>query len=150
MLHADLLPIELSNANTGQTRSHHAAHRTRQRIHHHLTTLGYAREPFAVPTGVIVTRVLGPGDRLWDASSVLRGSWKQLEDSLVELGWWVDDGPRYIRWVVGTQRADMRDQGPATMIQVFAYDDPQAIRTLSEFLCGPLASANEKSGSDVA
>lgn len=148
LLHADLLPIPLTNANLGQTHSHHRAHRLRRRIVDALRARGYARQPFAVPTGVVVTRILGPGEQLWDSSSVLRGSWKQLEDSLVELGWWPDDGPRYIRWTLGLQRADCRHLGPATWVAVVDATQVDILSTLPELAGGPLTSAKPKSDSE--
>ena len=55
------------------------------------------------PVTIIVTRVLGKGERKWDADSVLRGSCKQLIDAIVATGLLVDDGPKYVALVVGQQ-----------------------------------------------
>lgn len=119
LLHEDLLPVQLTNDNAGRTQSHRKTHRRRVTVSEHLKQSGRVREPFRGHTGVVVIRVLGSGEKLWDSSSVLRGNWKEIEDALVELGWWEDDDSRFISWTVGLQDASQRDSGPATWVKVF-------------------------------
>tara|TARA_R110002110_G_scaffold116667_3_gene288278 strand:- start:393 stop:671 length:279 start_codon:yes stop_codon:yes gene_type:complete len=77
------------------------------------------REPFEFPVQIRLTRIIGPRQRLWDADSVLRGSAKQILDALVAIGWFHDDGPRWITSATGVQDASQRENGPAVMIEVF-------------------------------
>ena len=120
LLHSAILPIELKNANTGRTRQFGVSNRERKQYARLLKTLGHRRKPFAAQTDVVVTRILGSNQRLWDASSVLRGNWKELEDALVEAGWWWDDDVTWIRLVLGTQDPTRRELGPA--VQIDAYE----------------------------
>ena len=59
-----------------------------------------------------VTRILGKGERLWDADSVLRGSAKQLLDAIVGTGLLADDNPKYVSLVIGMQDDTQRELGP--------------------------------------
>lgn len=68
--------------------------------------------------GLVVTRHLGKGDRLWDMDSVLRSSAKELIDSLVESGYIKDDSPKYVAWVVGLQDDSNRQAGPFTTVEI--------------------------------
>jgi hypothetical protein len=61
---------------------------------------------------VLVIRILGPNQRLWDYSSVLRGNWKEIEDALVACGFLYDDGPKYVNLVVPLQDATEKSRGP--------------------------------------
>jgi len=70
-----------------------------------------------------LTRIIGPRHRLWDADSVLRGSAKQLIDSLVAIGWFHDDGPKWITSATGVQDASQRVNGPAVMVEVFKSEE---------------------------
>ncbi len=113
------LPIELTNRNTG--RGHHwsKSNADKQRILRMLAQLGFRRsKAYSVPVKLTVIRVLGPGQRLWDADSVLRGNWKEIQDSLVNLGWWHDDGPRWIRTCDGRQDANRRKAGPVIELRI--------------------------------
>ena len=69
--------------------------------------------------GLVVNRVLGKRERLWDADSVLRGNYKQIQDALIEAGLAEDDSPKYIDWVLGMQISEWRDQGPKVVIDVY-------------------------------
>jgi hypothetical protein len=84
-----------------------------------LARQGMHREPFEFPVRVVLTRILGPKQKLWDADSVLRGSSKQIFDGLVDAGWFVDDGPNYITKVDGRQDKTKRSEGPAVLIEIF-------------------------------
>lgn len=90
------LPIELTNGNNGRGSKWFSSAKLRDKIERDLRNLGMTRKPFDVPVIVRVTRMCGKGQRLWDSSSCGRGSYKELEDALVVLGWFVDDGPKYI------------------------------------------------------
>ena len=68
--------------------------------------------------GLVVYRILGKGERLWDADSVLRGNYKQIQDALIEAGLAEDDSPKYIEWVLGLQEDQTRDHGPRVVIEV--------------------------------
>lgn len=79
--------------------------------------IGYDKEQ---PVVLMVTRVLGPRMRLWDADSVNRGNCKQLVDSFVQAGYLIDDGPKYVRLAIGNQIDDQRDAGPkCTIISLY-------------------------------
>ncbi len=67
-------------------------------------------EPVQQRVGLQVERCLGPRERLWDADSVLRGSAKQLIDSLVEVGFLTDDNSKHILWAVGTQSSERSEE----------------------------------------
>lgn len=113
------LPIELTNNNQGQGHKWFSSAKARKVMERDLLALGQRREPFAGKVKVVITRILGKGQRLWDSSSVLRGNYKQLEDALVSIGWFHDDSPRYITVTLGLQDAAQRDVGPAIRIQIF-------------------------------
>jgi hypothetical protein len=68
---------------------------------------------------VVITRVLGKGQRLYDPDSIGRGNCKQIVDCLTDLDWWVDDSARHIRHVDYRQDDTQRSKGPTTTIQVF-------------------------------
>lgn len=118
------LPIEIHNKNDGQGNHWAGTHRTRKRIVKDLRMLGMVRKPFNRPVSVLVTRILGKGQKLWDSSSILRGTYKQLEDSLVECGWFHDDDTKHITNTFGLQDATRRHIGPAIRIQVFTEEIP--------------------------
>ncbi len=113
------LPIELTNGNDGRGSKWFSSAKLRK---HYEATVGqfqYGRSPFRFIVRLEVTRILGKGQRLWDADSILRGSAKELIDSLVALGWFVDDSPKWIGAVVGYQDATQREIGPAVQVEVF-------------------------------
>lgn len=118
-----LLRVKLTNGNDGQTKHWSAAHRTRKDLE--LFLLGYygRRKPFQFPVRLRVTRILGKGERQWDKSSLARGSWKQLEDALVSLGWFADDGPKFITDIEWIQDDSQRHAGPAVQIEAFKVAD---------------------------
>jgi len=118
LLHRQFFHIELTNRNDGQGRSWRMSANDRVKFRKRLQ--GYRREPFEAPVDVVLTRVLGRGQRLWDPDSIGRGNAKQLIDTLTELGWWHDDGPKYIRHVDYRQDDTRRQDGPAVLVEVFA------------------------------
>ena len=113
------IPIKLTNSNNG--RGHHwgASASFRDKAEKKLRALGLARAvPFPCRVTVTVTRILGKGERLWDSSSVLRGNWKELEDALVALGWFVDDSTQYIATTDGRQDDTRRNKGPGIELTI--------------------------------
>ncbi len=73
---------------------------------HEFATHVLSGEPLAQKVGIEVHRVLGPRERHWDADSVLRGTAKQLVDSLVESRYLTDDNIKHIVWALGTQSVE--------------------------------------------
>ena len=116
------LPIELTNGNDGRGSKWFSSAKLRKQ--YAVVLRSVPQHKFDCPTTNIVTRVLGKNQRLWDSSSIGRGNWKEIEDSLVELGWWVDDSPKYIVQTDFRQDATMRDKGPFTRLEVFAATVP--------------------------
>lgn len=116
---SELLPIELTNGNDGRGSKWFRSATLRERYELQLRHLGYERKPFETTVEVQVTRVLGKGQRLWDPSSIGRGNWKEIEDSLVALGWWQDDSPKWISEVRFFQDKTRRQDGPATLVEVY-------------------------------
>ena len=122
LLHSQELPFALTNGNEGRSKHFGASAKFRRECEATLRMLpGYVREPFAEPVRVVVTRVLGRGERKWDSSSILRGNYKEIEDSLCSpaIGWFVDDSPKWIVETVGRQDAGRRDEGPVVLVEVF-------------------------------
>jgi hypothetical protein len=113
------LPIELENRNDGQGHSFWRTDADKKRFNRIL--LSYKRKPFLIPVFMIVTRVLGKGQKLWDYDSGFRGSWKQLQDALVDAGWFYDDGPGHIGGIFFRQDDRDRAAGPSTRIQIWQY-----------------------------
>jgi hypothetical protein len=116
-----ILPVELKNANIGRGHSWHSTAASRKKIAR--TLANERRTPFDFPVAIRITRILGPGQRLWDADSVGRGNAKELIDSLVELGWFYDDGPKHITHCDYRQDAQSRVSGPSVMIEIFRTGD---------------------------
>lgn len=75
--------------------------------------------PSRQAVNIIATRILGKGQRLWDADSILRGDFKQLMDSIVQLGILEDDGPKFVKNVLGQQDSQNRNWGPAFEIMIY-------------------------------
>jgi len=66
-----------------------------------------------------VTSLTIKGQRKWDTSSIGRGNWKEIEDSLVALGWFVDDSPKYITETRFRQDSGQRDRGPSVRVRIW-------------------------------
>jgi hypothetical protein len=113
-------PLELTNGNTGRGHSWKASRDFRDRCEALFRAWGLTRSPFDHPVDVTVIRVLGKHQRLWDASSVLRGNWKEIEDSLVAIGWFVDDSPQWVPAVTPVQDTTQRDKGPGFIVEIQA------------------------------
>jgi hypothetical protein len=97
------LPIELTNNNTGRTQHFGRSASQRKKYERIIRSLFPKQKPFDCEVDIVVVRVLGKRQRLWDASSILRGNWKEIEDALVACRFLEDDGPDYVRAVLGTQ-----------------------------------------------
>ena len=132
------LPMKLKNNNQGQGHHWSGSHRERRAASEAVakaeyrytmdghTTIGCTLlEWLSGPhtsygkLGIIVWRVLGPRERLWDADSVLRGNYKQIQDALIEAGLAEDDSPKYIDWVLGRQDKERRDEGSSVEIELY-------------------------------
>ncbi|TXI84786.1 MAG: hypothetical protein E6Q40_08805 [Cupriavidus sp.] len=116
------LPIRLTNGNDGRGGSFHQTARFRQQCEAQLRAWGLQRRPFSHCVEVTVIRVLGPHERLWDSSSLLRGNYKEIEDSLVALGWFYDDSPEWICITRPDQLATARSDGPAIILEIRSAD----------------------------
>lgn len=115
------LPIELTNGNDGRGSKWFSSAKERDRIERDLRTLGFVRKPFDRPVIVRVNRMLGARQQLWDSSSCGRGNWKEIEDALVVLGWFVNDSPKYItdtRFRQISQKISGRTK-PAIIVDIF-------------------------------
>lgn len=116
------LPFELTNGNEGRTKHWYKSDKFRNYCEAKLRQQGLAKaQPFDCPVAVEVLRLLGPGQRLWDYSSGLRGNWKEIEDALVAVGWFTDDGPKHIKRVWFDQDASRREDGPSIVVSVYEW-----------------------------
>lgn len=118
------LPIALTNGNEGRGGHWYAAAKRRKQYQRTLAMFGnlhgMKREPFPFPVRVVVTRVLAKGQRLFDSSSLGRGNWKEIEDSLVACRWFHDDGPKWITQTEFKQFSpDVRPAKSNTIVEVF-------------------------------
>lgn len=120
LLLEQLLPVKLDNQNQHQSRDWRAAVNRRKKYERLFRYLKLIRKPFKFPVTVVVTRILGPNERLYDYSSLGRGNYKEIEDSLVSCGWFKDDSAK---WIVETrfkQDDSQRKNGPKVLIQVYS------------------------------
>ena len=113
-----VLPIELTNGNTGRSNRWFRTAKVREWIEATLRLNKLVRVPFVNRCDVHIVRILGKGQRLWDADSLLRGNSKELIDAMVACGWFYDDGPNFIKAVTADQDATDRNNGPAVRVQV--------------------------------
>ena len=116
------LPYELTNKNHGRGYSWHASAAERKRLDLLFRALG-ARSPYDVPVVLVLTRVLGRGQRLFDSDSLLRGNSKEIIDAMVAHGWFHDDSPKWIRLTLANQDVPNRATGPKTQIQIWHCED---------------------------
>lgn len=115
-VYTEILPVKMTNSNDGQGRGWYSSSNERKRIRDRLIEFR-KKTPYG-RCDVVLTRILGKKERLWDSGNILRGNAKQLIDTLVELGWWEDDGPRYIRHLDGRQDPNRRSEGSCVEIKV--------------------------------
>ena len=113
------LPINLENDNNGQGHGWSRTSKRRNQIESEIRAAGHVRAPFEFKVRLVVMRVLGKRQKLWDDDSVLRGSAKQLIDSLVACGWFVDDKPKWLK-VDQAQWVPQIREKPSVTIQVFS------------------------------
>ena len=134
------IPMKLKNNNQGQGRHWSGSHKERRIASEavsnalcwpHPSTesdkpLGLSEwltgleRPSGEKLGLVVWRILGKRERMWDADSVLRGNYKQIQDALIEAGLAEDDSPKYIDWVLGRQDDSLREQGPKVVVEVYS------------------------------
>ena len=112
------LPIELTNGNDGRGSKWFSSAKVRKKIEETLRDLELERDPFEFRVNIVLTRVLGKGQRFWDADSILRGNAKELIDALVAVGWFHDDGQKYVAEVRAFQDASQRASGPSVVVKV--------------------------------
>lgn len=114
------LDIELTNNNKGQGHKWFSSAKERTRLERVLLDFCGKRKPFKFPVRLRMTRILGPKQRLWDATNFWRGNTKQLVDAMVATGWFKDDNLKWIHEPVeGVQDPSRRDIGPAVKIEIF-------------------------------
>ncbi len=112
------IPVELTNNNDGQSRHWSKANSSKKMFAQTLAALRLRSTPPDHPQNIVITRILGKRQSLWDADSVLRGNAKQLIDALVDAGYFIDDGPKYIIEAIGRQDATRRAEGPAILVEI--------------------------------
>ena len=120
------LAIELTNGNDGRGSRWFRSSNVRKAIERVLRNYGLEREPFAVPVVLRITRVVGAGQRLWDSDSIGRGNSKELIDALVAVGWFVDDGPKYIKETQFSQVIPKVRSDPSVVVEVFPVVEEQS------------------------
>ena len=118
-MHSVTLPFALTNGNEGRTKTYWKPARFRKQVEAELMLTGHSRRPWPMPVVVHVTRILGPRQSKFDADSLQRGNLKEVIDSLVTVGWFVDDGPKWIIECRCFQDDENRADGPAIRIEVF-------------------------------
>lgn len=113
-----VLPVELDNGNSGRSKHWAAAHRSRRAIGATVSLFSPRNTLVRTPVRIHVTRVLGKGQRLMDADSLLRGNFKEILDSIVATGLIPDDGPKFVQEVTASQDATRRAEGPMTVVVI--------------------------------
>ena len=115
-----IVPFKIRNANdthgnySWQWRAGQKKAAARAMLDLHVSyAIGYDKEK---PVNMMVTRILGPRQQLYDADSVARGNCKQLIDAFVQAGYLHDDGPAYIQNFYANQLDGHRDVGPKAAI----------------------------------
>jgi hypothetical protein len=119
-------PIQLTNDNEGRSQHWSKASKRKRSYAAIVRVISGKRVPFSEPVALRITRIIGPGERLWDADSIGRGSVKELIDSLVGAKWLVDDGPKWVTAVQYHQEVD-RKNGPGVRVE-FICGQSQATR----------------------
>ena len=123
---------ELKNNNVGRSAHWSSAHKSKREWANALKTADVVTETgvhFTLPefhndvllnahvqqrVGIIVKRVLGKGQRFWDADSILRGNLKEGLDSIVDAGLLLDASTKPVAWCLGIQDDSRRNEGPFT------------------------------------
>ena len=120
------ISAELKNYNAGQGRHWGMTHAEKARMQRAVKIAGIdecVSFPFDRKVDIVVTRVLGKGQRFWDQDSVLRGNAKQLIDSLVDAEVLNDDSIKWIGRCLGDQDASRREAGPITEVTFYEHDE---------------------------
>ncbi len=131
------IPKELKNSNNGQSRHWSSSHKDKKEF---MVALGNSSvvtdtgvelgiESFIYDilgdaflsqrVGLIVERVLGKRQRLWDSDSVLRGNAKQLIDSITDYGILCDDSSKHVGWTLGIQDDTCKASGPFVRVHFY-------------------------------
>lgn len=103
-----ILPIRLTNGNDGRTKHYRPTKKFRDECGLQCRAWFPDRQPCDVPVTVEVMRLLAKGERKMDQSSLGRGNWKEIEDSLVAAGWFHDDNSTWITSVQFSQNDTQR------------------------------------------
>lgn len=119
-----VLPFELTNGNDGRGSKWFKSANVRNKFEKELRLRRMVWSPFLWPVKFTVTRVLGPGQRLWDSSSIGRGNWKEMEDALVACGLVFDDRPKYVTSTDFRQDECRRSSGPFTELLIEQDGEP--------------------------
>lgn len=114
------LPIELTNGNEGRSKHWGAAAKRRGEYESIIRLLRPNPWPIETPVRLVITRVLGRGQRLFDVDSLARGNAKEVIDAIVAAGYLPDDGPRHVVSCEYRQDATRRFEGPATVVEIEA------------------------------
>lgn len=117
-----VIEMELKNGNFGRANDWHWSSNQRKKFLRYFKQNGWVFRPLDYPVKVRVTRLIGHGQRAWDAMSVMSGTTKELFDVMVECDWFVDDGSKWITAAVGQQQ-DRRDMPPGIRIEIFRQDE---------------------------
>lgn len=113
-----VLPIQLKSKNE-RDKLHFRARHALRIDYQNIVSLKHPRKS-PTPTYkqlVTVTRIMGPRERDWDINNGYAGSMTELLDSLVHLGWLVDDSPRYLIPEFRQMRHPVI-KGPAVLIEL--------------------------------
>ena len=116
------LPIEITNDNEGRSKHWTKAANRKHNYAKILRIMGGKVEPLETSCRIEITRILGAGQRLWDADSIGRGSVKELIDSFVACRWLHDDGPKWVSEVTYRQDASDRKAGPSVKVDFYEVD----------------------------
>lgn len=118
MLYSALIRLDLKNGNDGRGNRWFSSAKIRKQYSAYLRAHGLVRQPFDRAVSLRIVRIIGPRQKAWDEDSILRGQSKELIDALCECGWFVDDRPKYIKQVLGSQEVN-REIGPAIRVEVY-------------------------------
>ena len=119
LIHEQTFAVEIKNRNYATANTMYKKG-IKDKFKRHLSQ--FAREPFDRPVKLILTRILGIGQNLYDYDSIGRGDAKELIDTLSDIGWFVNDGPKWIQGVFYDQDKSQRWSGPAVKVQVFEVE----------------------------
>ncbi len=132
-IHAFSLDVPLLNNNDGRGHAFHRTAKQRRNLEASIRVLANPRQcdlptPLQDPVVLVVTRVIAKGRQAWDFDSIGRGSAKELIDSLVAVGWLVDDGPKYVSHVAWNQDSLTRPADEQTVVQIWSGDSYSEVR----------------------